>query len=228
MGDPDETVLSEAPEGGGDGTVIAAEGPADAAARMRAALQGPPASERSTAARAAGSEGRAAVEVAKPGRPAIRPVDGRHPGARLQAQHHVDGRTLRSPAAARARSAHRRLPLHGFPRGNGSEYINHRVARLLDKLHVGDFTKSRPRHPNDNALVETKNGTVVRHYLGRAHIPRWHAALVGRLARDVLSPFLNYHRPCHFPVKTVGDDGRATPGAAARPARGPTGPRERR
>ena len=98
----------------------------------------------------------------------------------------------------------------GFHTDNGSEYINHRVAQLLDKLHIEEFTKSRPRHSNDNALVESKNGTVVRHYLGRAHIPRRHAALVNRFTRDVLSPFLNYHRPCHFPVETVGEDGRVT------------------
>ena len=25
-----------------------------------------------------------------------------------------------------------------------------------------------------------------------------------------MSPFLNFHRPCHFPVETVDDDGRTT------------------
>ena len=98
----------------------------------------------------------------------------------------------------------------GFHADNGSEYINHRVAWLLDKLHVEEFTKSRPRHSNDNALAESKNGTVIRHYLGRAHIPRHHAARVNDFTRNVLSPFLNYHRPCHFPVETVGEDGRVT------------------
>ena len=34
----------------------------------------------------------------------------------------------------------------GFHADNGSEYVNHRVAALLNKLHVGEFTKSRPRH----------------------------------------------------------------------------------
>ena len=32
----------------------------------------------------------------------------------------------------------------GFHADNGSEYINYRVARLLRKLHVEEFTKSRP------------------------------------------------------------------------------------
>ena len=41
-------------------------------------------------------------------------------------------------------------------------YINRRVAKLLNKLHVGQFTKSRARHTNDNALVESKNASVIR------------------------------------------------------------------
>ena len=40
----------------------------------------------------------------------------------------------------------------GFHADNGSEYINHRVAALLNKLHIPDFTKSRARRSNDNAL----------------------------------------------------------------------------
>lgn len=39
-----------------------------------------------------------------------------------------------------------------FHSDNGSEYINHTVAKLLSKLHI-KLTKSRARHSNDNALV---------------------------------------------------------------------------
>ena len=52
----------------------------------------------------------------------------------------------------------------GFHADNGSEHINHRVAALLNKLHA-EFTKSRPRQSNDNALVEGKNANVVRKWL---------------------------------------------------------------
>ena len=45
--------------------------------------------------------------------------------------------------------------IRGFHANNGSEYINRRVARLLEKLRI-EFTKSRARHSNDNALVECK------------------------------------------------------------------------
>ena len=46
--------------------------------------------------------------------------------------------------------------IRGFHSANGSEFVNHTVARLLNKLLIR-FTKSRPRHTNDNGLVETKN-----------------------------------------------------------------------
>jgi transposase InsO family protein len=59
--------------------------------------------------------------------------------------------------------------IRGFHSDNGSEFINHMVARLLNKLLI-EQTKSRPRHSNDNGLVETKNGAVVRTQMGYTHI----------------------------------------------------------
>ena len=58
----------------------------------------------------------------------------------------------------------------GFHSDNGSEYVNRRVAKLLEKLRA-EFTKSRPRRSTDNALCEGKNGSVVRKHLGYGHIP---------------------------------------------------------
>src|SRR5580692_10302936 len=51
--------------------------------------------------------------------------------------------------------------LLGFHCDNGSEFINHQVAALLNKLLV-EFTKSRAYRTTDNALVEGKNDAVVR------------------------------------------------------------------
>jgi transposase InsO family protein len=82
----------------------------------------------------------------------------------------------------------------GVHADNGSEYVNHRVARLLGKLNA-ELTRSRPRHSNDNALVETKNGAVVRKFLGYSHIPQRFAAPVNAFCRDYLNPYLNLHRP---------------------------------
>ncbi|MCK6421571.1 MAG: integrase, partial [Aquabacterium sp.] len=85
----------------------------------------------------------------------------------------------------------------GLHADNGSEYVNRRVAKLLDKLRV-EFTRSRPRTSNDNALAETKNGAVVRKTFGYAHIPQRHAARFNRFCVEYLNPFLNFHRPCLF------------------------------
>ena len=98
--------------------------------------------------------------------------------------------------------------INGFHADNGSEYINHRVAELLNKLHIGEFTKSRARRTNDNALAESKNASVVRKWLGYAHIPQRFAGQVNAFNRDWLSPFLNYHRPCLFPTEECDDKGR--------------------
>lgn len=86
----------------------------------------------------------------------------------------------------------------GFHADNGSEYINRRVAELLEKLRI-ELTKSRPRHCNDNALAESKNAAVVRKILGYCHIPQRFAPQVNRFNQEHLVPYINYHRPCFFP-----------------------------
>ncbi len=98
--------------------------------------------------------------------------------------------------------------IRGFHSDNGSEYVNYQVAALLEKLRVGEFTKSRPRRSNDNALVESKNGTVVRKQLGYGHIPGRYAQRLDRFNRAVLSPYLNYHRPCYFPSEEIDAKGK--------------------
>ncbi len=96
----------------------------------------------------------------------------------------------------------------GFHADNGSEYINHRVAEMLNGLHVPEFTKSRPRRSNDNALVESRNGNVIRRFFGYGHIPKLFDREVNVFSRDVLTPYLNFHRPCLFPTKVVDPKGK--------------------
>ncbi|MDO8412907.1 MAG: hypothetical protein Q7S51_03845 [Gallionellaceae bacterium] len=91
----------------------------------------------------------------------------------------------------------------GFHADNGSEYINYQVAKLLEKLFI-EFTKSLPRHSNDNALAESKNGAVVRKHLGYAHIPQQFAGKVNAFCAGFLNPYVNFHRPCFFP-ETITD-----------------------
>ena len=94
-----------------------------------------------------------------------------------------------------------------FHSDNGSEYINRHVAKLLDKLLI-EFTKSRPRHSNDNALAESKNCSVVRKILGYQHIPQKYAQEVNEFNQVYLNPHINYHRPCFFPEIVVNDKGK--------------------
>jgi len=86
----------------------------------------------------------------------------------------------------------------GFHSDNGSEFINHNVETLLNKLLIAQ-TKSRPRHSNDNGLVESKNGAVIRKHMGFDHIASNHAARINVFYREHFNPYLNFHRPCGVP-----------------------------
>ena len=83
----------------------------------------------------------------------------------------------------------------GFHTDNGSEFINRMVAQMLEKLRI-EQTKSRPRRSNDNGLVETKNGAVIRKHLGYGYIDPSHAQALNDFYFSYLNPYLNYHRPC--------------------------------
>jgi transposase InsO family protein len=93
----------------------------------------------------------------------------------------------------------------GFHSDNGSEYINYEVAKLLQSLLI-EFTKSRANRTQDNALVEGKNGAIIRKHMGYGHIPAEHAEVVQKFYTMHLNPYLNFHRPCGF--ATVSLDAR--------------------
>jgi len=97
--------------------------------------------------------------------------------------------------------------IKGFHADNGTEYINKRVADLLNKLLI-ELTKSRSRRSNDNALVESKNGSIVRKHLGYHHIPQKWATRINEFNQKYLNPYINYHRPCFFPIVTIDAKGK--------------------
>ncbi len=97
--------------------------------------------------------------------------------------------------------------MRGFHSDNGSEFINKTVAKLLNKLLIR-FTKCRPRHTNDNGLVESKNGSVVRKHLGYAYIPQACAEALNQYHSDFLNPYVNFHRPCFFSVSVTDHRGK--------------------
>ena len=86
----------------------------------------------------------------------------------------------------------------GFHSDNGSEFINHSVAQMLNKLLI-EQTKSRPRKSNDNGLVESKNGAVIRKHMGFDHIASEHADPINAFYEEHFNPYLNFHRPCAVP-----------------------------
>ncbi len=87
--------------------------------------------------------------------------------------------------------------IRGFHSDNGSEFINETVAKLLNKLLV-EFTKSRAYRTTDNALVEGKNGAVVRKHIGHGPIGAEHAEAFQKFYTALFNPYLNFHRPCGF------------------------------
>jgi transposase InsO family protein len=97
--------------------------------------------------------------------------------------------------------------IRGFHSDNGSEFLNHRVAKLLNKLWI-EQTKSRPRHSNDNGLAEAKNGAVVRKHMGYTHIAAPHAAAIEAFYEEHFNPYLNFHRPCGVPERVLNSKGK--------------------
>ena len=96
-----------------------------------------------------------------------------------------------------------------FHSDNGSEFINKVVSDLLTKLFIKQ-TKSRSRRHNDNGLIESKNGSVVRKFFGHVHIPATekNAQLLNNFCIEWLNVYLNFHHPCAFPSSVLDVRGK--------------------
>ena len=86
------------------------------------------------------------------------------------------------------------FPLLGIDSDNGSEFINDLLYRycLNEKI---TFTRSRPYQKNDQAHVEQKNWSVVRHMLG---YDRWETAqelLLLESIYDDVRLYINFFQP---------------------------------
>jgi len=101
------------------------------------------------------------------------------------------------------------FPFHirGFHSDNGSEFINESVSALLKRLLI-EQTKSRSRKSNDNGLVESKNGAVIRKHMGYGYIAAAHAEEIHRFYHHHFNPYLNFHRPCGQPERIVDERGK--------------------
>jgi len=78
---------------------------------------------------------------------------------------------------------------------------------LLDKLLI-EFTKSCLRHTNDQALVEGKNGSIVRKQMGHGHVPQQEAENIQSFYMAWLNVYLNFHRACGFTTEKVDKKGK--------------------
>jgi hypothetical protein len=96
----------------------------------------------------------------------------------------------------------------GFHCDNGTEYLNYTVVKLLNKLMVEEFTKSRAYRSTDNALVEGKNGAVVRKQIGYGAIGSEHAEEWQKFYTSHMNPYLNFHRPCGYATVTTNSRGK--------------------
>jgi transposase InsO family protein len=99
------------------------------------------------------------------------------------------------------------FPIRGFHSDNGSEFINESVSSLLKRLLI-EQTKSRPRNSNDNGLVESKNGAVIRKHMGYGYIAQHHAPDIDEFYRRWFNPYLNFHRPCGQPERITDSKGK--------------------
>ena len=94
-----------------------------------------------------------------------------------------------------------------FHSDRGHETINYLVADLLQRLLIKQ-TKNRSYHSGDNALVETKNGSVIRKNMGWDHVNQNMCDGINKYYRNYFNPYLNFHRPCAFPTIVIGENGR--------------------
>jgi hypothetical protein len=99
------------------------------------------------------------------------------------------------------------FPVRGFHSDNGSEFINDMVSGLLKDLLI-EQTKSRARKSNDNGLVESKNGAVIRKHMGYGYIAAGYAQDIHAFYQQHFNPYLNFHRPCGQPERMVDSRGK--------------------
>jgi len=94
-----------------------------------------------------------------------------------------------------------------FHSDNGSEYINRKVAKMLNKMMIKQ-TKSRARQHNDNALAEGKNNGAIRKNMGYRFIGKEYAPVINDFYKKFFNPYLNYHRPCGYATITIDKKGK--------------------
>lgn len=99
--------------------------------------------------------------------------------------------------------------IFNFHSDRGKETINYLVSELLQRLLIKQ-TKNRSYHSGDNALCETKNGSVIRKNMGWEHINQSMCDPINDYYKMYFNPYLNFHRPCAFPTIQIDQKGKKT------------------
>lgn len=115
-----------------------------------------------------------------------------------------------------------RLPFPGLELhpDDGGEFFNNHLVRFWGEAIAGlKLSRSRPYHKNDNRLVEQKNGTLVRAYLGYGRLDTAAQAVALDTLYEQLWVYYNLSQPVlHLREKVVAADRlRRTWDAAATP-----------
>ncbi len=92
------------------------------------------------------------------------------------------------------------LPLRHLHPDNGSEFFNNHLVRCTQRVPGEELTgltlsRSRPYHKNDNRIVEQKNDTLVRAYLGQVRLDTPQQAAALDLLYDVMWLYYNFFQP---------------------------------
>ncbi|MFT5852310.1 MAG: hypothetical protein ACI87J_002286 [Colwellia sp.] len=98
--------------------------------------------------------------------------------------------------------------IKGFHSDNGSGQINEHVCKLLTTLQL-ELTKSSSHHSNDSdsALAQNKKASIIKKLDYQGIAQEW-APLMNQFNIKYLYPYINYHRPCFFPVITLNNKGK--------------------
>lgn len=90
---------------------------------------------------------------------------------------------------------------------NGGECFNHHLVRFWGEAMTGlTLTRSRPYHKNDNRLVEQKNDTLVRAYLGYGRLEGAAQMVALNQIYEQLWLYYNLFQPVlHLAEKVVAD-----------------------
>lgn len=86
------------------------------------------------------------------------------------------------------------FPLQGLNSDNGSEFINQPLYTYCQREKI-KFTRCRPYKKNDNALVEEKNGSVVRRLVGYERFSSKQAYEKLNEIYDLLRLYCNFFQP---------------------------------